>query len=1144
MTGQTINFKTLADDFQNLASHHKQLNSFGLGDITQLSYWTQLRDKEENTQYQAPYYPLLYVVPSKITNELHYKTWEFNTVVGDIVERDLVNQVDTASDTLQILQDVISQFRLSVTENLGNYNQKYYLDDAVICTPFLEKQDDLLNGWNGLLKIKTMTYLDRCSAAYNTFTGTPIQHLEGINFKTFHDDFRMLADHHKQLNSFGFGSVEDFTYWTESRDKADNPNFQAPIYPLLYVVPGEVQQNFGYMNYTFTIIVSDIIERDLANQTDVLSDTNQILDDIISQFRLSVSDSLGNFNNEYYLDESIVCTPFLEKYDDLLGGWTAELPIEIRIPLNRCDAAFDTFIVSPTPTPAITHTPTPSVTSTPVVTSTPTTTPTETTTPTPTNTGTPAVTQTPTNTSTPTNTITQTPTNTPSVTSTSTPTNTPSVTTTNTETPTNTPTNTLTPTATATPGNTPTRTPDVTSSPTATPTNTPTNTQTGTPSITSSPTSTPTNTPTQTNTGTPAITSSPTTTPTNTPTNTQTGTPSITSSSTTTPTNTPTNTQTGTPNVTSSPTSTPTNTPTQTQSGTPSITSTPTNTPTNTQTLTPTNTNTPSVTATRTPTPTGTITYQYGWNLITSPYNPPSSGNTIFTAFSISGTTGLTNPNTFNVNGVYWSDIDRTGANTKSYFSGITGTSFQISFYQNGQTAIYSGTSGAIEYETPAGNGNFNYNPNARPGLLTLVQSASTNFSTSQPVYINWIGNILPTPTPTITQTNTPTNTATPTNTQTPSVTPTFTVTPTKTPTGTPTIPYSFSGALFDSGSSSGACASTTTTSFLWGFNSTFALNTYLWSNSGATAPAPFGYYNYGGSVLQVGTAGLVVGSSTCPTPTPTNTPTLTRTPTPTPTQLSYILNVYTGATAAYSLRKLSTTYTGYAVRVQRKNDGATQNIGFTSSGELDTTALLSFVGSNNARVQIWYDQSGNGRNLDDGGTGVGPYIVSGGTLITQGGKASTYFGGSVDLMSWTGSAFNIATSNTTIALVAKRNSSNTGTIWGNTNYQNNFGTTQVQISSGSIIVGSFGTGFDTFSQATVLRISGGSKAYFNGTQSSTTNTTSLSNVANSTVVLGNRQQNDTPYGGFFSEGIWWALDQTSNRTGIETNQKSYYGTP
>jgi hypothetical protein len=469
-----INFKKIIQDYQKLADSHKQINSFGSGNSDQLSYKTTTRDKELNTTFNPPIYPLLFVIPSKVENNLEYKTWDFNTIVADVLERDLANQVDITSDTLQILQDVISQWRLSVSARFGDYYTDYFVDDEVPCTPFLEKEDDMLNGWNGVIRIKTMTPLNRCAAAYLPFTGSPIQHVNGINLKTFYEDFKLLADHHKQLNSFGFGSVGDFQYLNQTRDKEENTTFNPPIYPLLYVVPNDVRQKFNYMEYSFDIIVADVVERSLLNQTDLLSDTNQILDDIISQFRLSVTQSLGNFNAEYYLDNPIVCTPFLEQYDDMLGGWTATLNIQVMTPLNRCDAAFFESFLTPTPT----------------VTSTSTSTPTPTPSITPTNTETPTNTPTPTNTETPTNTPTNTPTQTSS------------------ETPTPTPTNTETPTQ--TPSETPTNTPS------ETPTQTPTNTETGTP------TPTPTNTETATNTPTPSET--PTQTPT--PTLTQTPTPS------------------------------------------------------------------------------------------------------------------------------------------------------------------------------------------------------------------------------------------------------------------------------------------------------------------------------------------------------------------------------------------------------------------------------------------------------------------------------------------------------------------------------------------------------------------------------------------------------------------------------------------
>lgn len=361
-----INFKTIADSLQIMAARHKQINSYGLGDTDQMSYWTQIRLDEENTTFESPFFPLLYIVPSRVLNALRYKNWEFNLIMSDIVDRDLTNQVDVLSDTLQILQDVVSQYRLSVDEIFGCYNTKYYVDETVQFIPFLEKYSDLTNGWNGIMRINTMTPLDRCAAAYNVFTGTPIVH-DSINFKTFHDDFRLLADHHKQLNSFGFGALEDLSYWTESRLKQDNPTFESPFFPLLYVVPGDASQiieenGSSYTEFDFNCIVMDILDRDLINQVDVLSDTNQILDDIISQFRLSVTQSLGCFNAKYYLDDPVECQPFMEQYSDLCGGWSGRLRIKVMTPLDRCAAAFDSFL---TPTPTVTPTVTPTNTQTP-----------------------------------------------------------------------------------------------------------------------------------------------------------------------------------------------------------------------------------------------------------------------------------------------------------------------------------------------------------------------------------------------------------------------------------------------------------------------------------------------------------------------------------------------------------------------------------------------------------------------------------------------------------------------------------------------------------------------------------------------------------------------------------------------------------
>lgn len=166
---------------------------------------------------------------------------------------------------------------------------------------------------------------------------------------------------------------------------------------------------------------------------------------------------------------------------------------------------------------------------------------------------------------------------------------------------------------------------------------------------------------------------------------------------------------------------------------------TPTQTPT--QTTTPTMTNTPTITSTSvTPTPTPPPVTGYGYNLVVLPYNPPTSGNTIFPTFASPGlNSGTTNPNTFTTNGVYWNSIDNTSVDRSNYFSGLTGVSVTAYFTQNGDTAIYSGSTTAFTYDgSPAA---FNYNPNVRPNQLVLIQSASTNFVTGQTVYINYVVN-------------------------------------------------------------------------------------------------------------------------------------------------------------------------------------------------------------------------------------------------------------------------------------------------------------------------------------------------------------------------------------------------------------------
>jgi hypothetical protein len=95
-----------------------------------------------------------------------------------------------------------------------------------------------------------------------------------------------------------------------------------------------------------------------------------------------------------------------------------------------------------------------------------------------------------------------------------------------------------------------------------------------------------------------------------------------------------------------------------------------------------------------------------------------------------------------------------------------------------------------------------------------------------------------------------------------------------------------------------------------------------------------------------------------------------------------------------FELRRESRSYTGNAIRVRRSSDNAEANIGFTAIGDLDTTALLNFVGSGNGFVTILYDKSGNGRNATQTTPDNQPRIVNAGVIETQNGKPVVRFDG------------------------------------------------------------------------------------------------------------------------------------------------------
>lgn len=76
----------------------------------------------------------------------------------------------------------------------------------------------------------------------------------------------------------------------------------------------------------------------------------------------------------------------------------------------------------------------------------------------------------------------------------------------------------------------------------------------------------------------------------------------------------------------------------------------------------------------------------------------------------------------------------------------------------------------------------------------------------------------------------------------------------------------------------------------------------------------------------------------------------------------SYFLDTFDGASAAYSLRKLRSAYSGNAIKIRRSSDSEELDIGFVN-GVVDSASIISFCTGTVGYVTTWYDQSGNDRH-------------------------------------------------------------------------------------------------------------------------------------------------------------------------------------
>jgi hypothetical protein len=145
-----------------------------------------------------------------------------------------------------------------------------------------------------------------------------------ISYNQFLSLFKEIADKHYQIKRFGSGELSEADI---NKSISENQKF-----PVLWATPTSVTTQPNTVLYTFNLLVFDIVDKDKLNQNEVLSDTLQIILDILRILRYD--------NNEFNVITDPNIEPFGGNYSEWVFGWNMTVEIEVDFQQNTCDIPY------------------------------------------------------------------------------------------------------------------------------------------------------------------------------------------------------------------------------------------------------------------------------------------------------------------------------------------------------------------------------------------------------------------------------------------------------------------------------------------------------------------------------------------------------------------------------------------------------------------------------------------------------------------------------------------------------------------------------------------------------------------------------------------------------------------------------------
>jgi len=146
-----------------------------------------------------------------------------------------------------------------------------------------------------------------------------------ITYNQILETFEGFATAHKQINEFDSGDLWEVCQHDKLSDY---------FYPLMFVTDTPASVGDGEITISFEVLVMDRADEEIENE--VKSDTLLILLDTVAYFEKLYTDN-WKFAT---IQKSATATPFTERFDDTVTGWSMGISIKMPLQYDECSIPY------------------------------------------------------------------------------------------------------------------------------------------------------------------------------------------------------------------------------------------------------------------------------------------------------------------------------------------------------------------------------------------------------------------------------------------------------------------------------------------------------------------------------------------------------------------------------------------------------------------------------------------------------------------------------------------------------------------------------------------------------------------------------------------------------------------------------------